>query len=397
VLRFDRPEIKAAATPQLLRRGVVHVIGLEPLRDQAGSGWDTLQTNVHARLETMLRRSLGPSDFFAGLNDVAYLVTMPAADARDAETACLRLTYDLYASYLGHCDLHGLKLYRAAEGGAGAIRLDLLPHERLEQAAARAGISDAVHAPRGSRTPMSLPPVSLPPLAAAEAKFGFLPVWDARNEAITSYACVLVHDPERREPMKRDLLCLKVGVDTLMRHLDRGERFLMTLRIGFDTLASPVARMDFAALCRNLPAEFRPYILFELTGLPEGVPRTRLFDLVTALRPYAQGIKVQIPVQCRNYAPFSGLPLHGLGLDLARYKGAVGPSEVARLCTEAKRLSLPAFLDGVADVAALKAARAGGVQSLSGPAIAPLLSAPRPITRLSWREVAERAAQKGAA
>jgi hypothetical protein len=410
MLRFDRPEIKAAATPALLARGSVHVIGLEPLREQAGARWDKIQTGVHGRLEAMLRQQLGPSDFFAPLNDVAYLVTMPSADREDAEVSCLRIAFDLYTSYLGQCDVGGLQVYRAAEGEGDVIRLDSIPRDRIGAIAARAGIPDAVHTPRGQRPVLE---VRAAPDERALSEFEpqFLPIWDTKNGAVTSYACVphhlafangtpvMLHDLEARERTKVELICLRQGVAALIRHLERGERFLMTLRVAFDTLSSPIARMEFAGICRDLPSDLRQYLLFELVAVPEGVPQGRLADLMTSLRPYAKALRVQIPAGCHNYFPYQGLALQAIGLDLARLKtsGKDVPAEIMRLSAAARRLAFATFLEGVSDLAALKTARESGAQFLSGELIGGSLPEPRPMTRLSWRDVVDAAAQKGVA
>src|SRR5450432_3168916 len=146
--QFAIPGIKAASSPALLERGCVHVIGLEPLRDRAGPRWEKMRGSVYARLETILRQRLGPSDFFLPLDDVAYLVTMPGTEAEDAQITCLRITYDLYASYLGECSLDSICLYRAKEADGNAIGVERITTERLESLAERAGTLEGRVEPR---------------------------------------------------------------------------------------------------------------------------------------------------------------------------------------------------------------------------------------------------------
>src|SRR5258706_14475007 len=105
VLQFDRPDLKAAASPELLKRGCVHVIGLEALRDKAGPLWEKIRAGIHSRLETILRQRLGPADFFVSLDDVFYLVTMPTANTEDAQVAWLGAPYALYTRYFRPCRL----------------------------------------------------------------------------------------------------------------------------------------------------------------------------------------------------------------------------------------------------------------------------------------------------
>ncbi|MGH9551698.1 MAG: hypothetical protein ACRD3W_20095, partial [Terriglobales bacterium] len=98
-------ELRSAATPQLLERGCVNVIGFDTVKEHAGARWAKLRESVVSRLEGMLRHSLGPTDFFAPLTDSSYLITMPSAEAQDVSVVCLRVAYELHRSLLGHCDL----------------------------------------------------------------------------------------------------------------------------------------------------------------------------------------------------------------------------------------------------------------------------------------------------
>jgi len=120
----ERPDLKAAAAPTLLERGCVHVIGLEPLRHRAGARWEKIREGVHCRLEIILRKRLGPSDFFLPLDETSYLVTMPGAEGPDAQTACLGAAYELYESYLGECDIGSIMLYRAKKSADEGIAVD---------------------------------------------------------------------------------------------------------------------------------------------------------------------------------------------------------------------------------------------------------------------------------
>src|SRR5258706_4882886 len=105
VLQFDRPDLKAAASPELLKRGCVHIIGLEALRDKAGPLWQKIRAGIYSRLETILRQRLGPADFFVAVDEVFYLVTMPAAIAADGQVACLGAAHELYTSHFCQSDL----------------------------------------------------------------------------------------------------------------------------------------------------------------------------------------------------------------------------------------------------------------------------------------------------
>lgn len=399
MLQFDRPDLKAAASPELLKRGCVYVIGLEALRDKAGPLWEKIRAGIYLRLEAILRQRLGPADFFVSVDEVSYLVTMPAANADDAQVACLGAAHELYTSYFGRCDLSMVHLYRAVQAAGDAIGAERISKEQLSVLAERAGVTNGVAKarPEPTRAPVAneSPPV--------DDKVQFQPVWDSRNEAITLYRCVpqpiavrqgssvvALEDLAPKFRTKVELSCLHQGIATLARHLERGERFLMAFGVAYETLSSHTGRVEFTNACRELSSNFRQYIVMQLTDVPAGVPHSRLSDLVMTLRPFARAVMSEIPTSCRSYAAYEDIGLQAIGLNLERAKltPREASDEIAKLATAAKRLSVSAFLWGVNDAGTLSGAR-HGIHFMTGSAIAPVVSAPRPMTRLYWHEVVQ--------
>jgi EAL domain-containing protein (putative c-di-GMP-specific phosphodiesterase class I) len=406
---LTRPDIKAAATPSLLDRGCVHVIDFELIRDKAGGRWDKIKEGVHSRLDAILRQRLSPVDFFAPLNDTSYLVTIPASESDDAEVSCLGAAFDLYKNYLGQFDLGNLSLYRAGRGSdSDTLVLEALPKERYEHLAERAGLFDGSK-PVGSvsrgASAAEQPAALTSEIKAEEPSPHFVPMWDTRKEAITSYVCAPRRQPDllsqadvpAKERIRLELSCLSQGLTMFVRHLEKGERFLMTFRITFDTLGSPSGRTEFVKIFREVSSMLRPYIVFELVEVPEGAPQSRLAELVTALRPFSKAVISQIAIGSRNYAAYQGIGLQAVGIGIRRAK--LSPreidAEIVRLCTSARRIGLSTFLNGVSTPEILRSAKEGGVQFLTGRAIAPYASSPGPMRRLTWDEALHNASRQG--
>jgi hypothetical protein len=398
---FEIPDIQAASSPALLQRGCVHVIGLEPLRDRAGPRWQKMRSAVYARLEMILQQRLGPTDFFLPLDDVTYLVTMPGTESEDARIACLRATYDLYVSYLGQCEIDSIRLYDAKQADGNSIAVERIATEHLRTLAQRAGISEdsgkslartstGQRQDSGNRTTI-------------DVAVHFLPVWDAHNEAITLYICApsrlaLKSDPLVEltlgdlKPQARaevEISCLQQGVAALTEHLKRGERFMMAFQVCYDTLSSHIGRVQFTDAFRELPSEFRQYLIIQLTEVPSGVPHSRLSDLVIAVKPYAKAVMSEIPDFWRNHADYGGLGLQAIGMnfDQSRLTRQQKADALGKMIASAKQLGLSTFLTGVSDLTTLCSARQGKVHFVEGPAIASPLHEPRPMTRLRWSDV----------
>ncbi len=401
MLQFDRPDLKAAAAPELLARGCVHVIGLEALRDKAGPLWGKIRPAIHSRLDAILRQRLGPADFFVSVDEVFYLVTMPAANAEDAQVACLGAAYELYTSYFGQCNLAMVNLYCVVQTAGDDIGTQRIPVEQLSVLAERAGAMDGVGKARIETTRAEAPGTDgtrtsvASEVSLADANVQFQPVWDARNEAITLYRCVPqpVVAEQGSSAIPIDDLVPKArakhhGIAILARHIERGERFLMAFGVAYETLSSHVTRVDFTTACRELSSNFRQYIVLQLTDVPAGVPHARLSDLVMTLRPFARAVMAEVPSSCRSYSSYEDIGLQAIGLNLERARLAPREvsDEIAKLTTAAKRLSLSAFLWGVSNDVTLRSAR-HGIHFMTGSTIAPVVVAPRPMTRLYWHDV----------
>jgi hypothetical protein len=398
IAAIKRADLVALASPALITRGCVHVIGFDALRVRAGARWAKIQASVHVRLETILRQQLGPSDYFVPLDEGAYLVIVPGSEPEDAEIACLRAAYELSASYLGECALDAIHLYRATHFNDTAIGLERIRPDRLTAIAELAGISPG----RGSvPDTISFSQRYLSHAAIApDPELEFQPVWDTFHEAIMLNVCkprelILQSTPpvvlslDDLTPAHRvnvEISCLSRGVAILTDHLARGRPFVMIFQIGYETLNSHAARVEFARACRELPSDLRQYLVFQLVDVPAGVVRSRLGDLVLVIKPFANAVMFEVPNFLNAYDDYAGLGLQTIGMNLARptlsaREQAEGFSKLARF---ANTSTLSTFLAGVSDGASLLRARQAGIRFMTGPVIGPPLPAPNPVRRLDW-------------
>jgi hypothetical protein len=171
----------------------------------------------------------------------------------------------------------------------------------------------------------------------------------------------------------------------LAAYLASGDRFLVAIPVTYDVLSSPVGRMEIFTVCRSLAAELRPYLIFEISELPLGVPQSRLAELVGSLRPFCRGVMTQLPVRIPNSGAYLGAGLHAIGLSL-RGGGTGGSemsSEIFKLCVAAKRQGVRSFALDVPNLELLRTAYDQGINLMSSPLIGPGQDLPAPIRRLS--------------
>jgi hypothetical protein len=397
-------EIKSAVPPALLDRGCVNVIGFEAIKSRAGARWPKLRDSVVARLEALLRHTLRPTDFFAPLNDTAYLVTMPAADPQDVNVVCLRIAYDLHKNLIGHCDLGDIEVSVAKEAG-DHLALQPMLRDSLLALAEKAGIHDlALDADQSvpfRRAALGSQKIADGPL---QTLHNYMPIWDSRNEAISTYLCrtkayrgsgdhteaVQLEQLDSKDRAMVELSGLHKAIGDLENALKGGRRVLLAVPFTFDMIGSPLGRMQLASACRHFLAEHRQYLLFVLSDVPRGVPQSRLVDIVNTLKPFARGVMATVAPGSRCHAAYHGIGLQGVGMCARQNSGEPGhlEADIARLSTSARSAQLGSFLFDVASPDLLDMAKRIGVRWLSGSALRPAVQKPVAMCRLQWDEIA---------
>ena len=394
--RIIRPDLKFVVSPALLERGCVIVIGLEAIRDEAGPRWEKMRHSIYLNLEGLLRQKLGATDYFSQLDELSFLVSIPAASSDEAQTLCVRVAHDLHRNLLGHCDLAQLRISRATRLDGDNLECEATQGATLAKIASQAGLKVAGNALSfDHRT--SAPALPMPPPVHR-----FIPLWDCQHEAITTYRCVTVTESSLFETIQpqtslkselTDLIArLRFGTETLARDLALGRKYLLSLPISYDLLGSPVSRMEVASLCRNLPSAMRPYLQFEIGEMPYGVPQSRLSELVGSLRPFCRGVTAYLPAHIPSYAAYQGAGLSAIGLSLSAGIAAntdMG-SEVFKLASAAQRLHLKSFVLDVPNCDMLLSAHRLKVNALSGYMIGQSVPVPEPVRRLPLTEIVAR-------
>ncbi len=390
------PILQIAAAPALIERGCVQVIGLEEIRAEFGERWEKRKETVWAHLETLLSQKLGPTDFYVQLDETSFLVSMPTAQPDEVQIFCLRVAHDLYGSLLGRCDTERLRIARVTSVQDGDVRTVIVAGEALHKLAARAGLQ-APAAGEGAKQPDKIGSGFMPP---DKFRHSFLPMWDAQKEALTTYRAICDFDPlaaegaSRREKFElaRTISGINDAARRLAAHLAAGARFLMWIPLPYNVLSSPAGRMEIAGACRNLSSELRPYLIFEICDMPQGVPQSRLSELVSWLRPFCRITAAQLPARAVNLTAYLGAGLQALGLSVAGATAAETGDEIARLSHAAKKQQILTFVLDVPGWEFMHMARASGIHLLSGPSIGGPMSDPAPIRRLSASSICMAAA-----
>lgn len=382
--------IRTAASPAMIKRGCVNVVGLDLIKAQAGARWEKMRDAIYARLEILLSSKLGPTDLYFRLGETAYLVITPAHDGDDARLCCLKIAYELHRSLLGKCSLADLSLARVVSEDGKPFELRAFERASLAELAFRGGIEELYReiavpqgpARRGGETAM----------AAREPAFCYAPIWDSTHEAITAYRLEVVRGDARRRVLSHTelraesrafLAALTHAERTLSAALAAGGRYLMVIQVAYDLIAAPASRMDIVAACRAMAAQLRPFLIFEIASVAVGVPQSRMSDLLCSFRPFCRAVTIELPREALGHPIYRNAGHQGIGVALA----PDARDDITSLAAMAKAQNLISFVNGLASPALGERARNAGIQYLSGPLFGPSLHVPRPMTRLPWQSV----------
>ena len=378
-MRFSfTPELRLAVPPQAWAQERVNIVSLERIKQQIGERWSKSQDSTWNHLNNLLRQRLAPTDFYAQLDATTVLICQPELAADKARGCCLAIAQDLHHMLFGAaCTPDETLIYRGRLEG-DAIEAEPIEAETMAEAAEEAR-----------------------PAAADPAyRHRFVPIWDAPKEAVTTYRCVSVLEEQadfgRNGRARQELAVTRArlvhATDILWRRLSGGDRFLAWIPLSYDVIGTQLSRVEIAAVCRGLPRDLRPYLIFEISDLPHGVPQSRLADLVGSVRPFCRGVVAQVPPRTASYGAYMGVGLHGIGISAAAGSTKEALADLAALAAATKRQRMVSFCLDVASDEVFAAARANGVGLVSGAMIGAPQPAPLAVHRLGLAEIQKQVA-----
>lgn len=387
--------------PEGLAPGCAHVADLCTVRIGMGALWASMQDGVRGRLERIMAQRLAAGDHYRRLDDERYLVVTPEAQDGEGAILLLRILSEFFLTLNGSCDLDDIRIALAEPDPERGLKTAPLSSADLARLVEKAGLQGIAlpRTLRGLAAPCDKDaPVEPPPRRAPlSVSHHFEPLWDARNQAVTTYICapraiacadapearLTPDDLTQRERGMVEMAGLMKGVGSLSKFVEAGDRFLLCMPFSFGTLSSPHGRMEFVRTCRGLPAAYRQYLMFLLADVPLGVTHSRLSELALVLKPYGR-IVACVPGGCRNFAAYNGHGFSGLAFDLAR---ADGDSErrradIAGTGAAASGMGCGATILNLDDPQLLPTVHGAGFRFLHGRIVAPPEAEPKRMSRL---------------
>lgn len=238
----------------------------------------------------------------------------------------------------------------------------------------------------------------------AAVSYRYRPVWDLHHKVLSTYFCVpvrafagygrrfgyavLEHPADPYQIACLDLETFKAGLSMLDELLRNRFQMFIVMTVQFATVTTPRYREVYLEIANRVPHRMRKFVVFELTGLPEGVPQCRLSEVVNSLKPFASAVLARISLRPRSLANFFETGLHAVGFHLRdeQISEAELIPRLHRLARQAERHRLSLYLNGVKTTSLVMAACGAGVRYVAGNRVGELTDVPTNIHRYKWED-----------
>ena len=381
--------------------GNIHLIGMQKIRSHLGdSEWQRISERAQDVAQKAIQKHCGPDDVFTRYDDLSFLVIFSTLTTEQAQLRCHEIADEIARRLLGENFVA-----EATEVSTGVFetdgsllfnvvnKKDLIQRLTAENPITGAGGPTKRAAAAGATPEDPFADEELPDFsfaqydkatALATIRIMYRPMWNLRHKAIANYFATAsgenifknrITDSVLREeyshalsPVEFDIFVARSALRDLSSGIAQGNRVLLCWPIHFETLASRTNREAYIHLCRDIPDPIRQLLIFELDGLPEGAPQSRLIDIRSALAPFCRNMIVRLPPDFRNFGQMAGIGLGGVGFCLSGHTS----SDETRIqmmndfVERATQVGLRCYVHGLTNRAQVLSAIAAGFEWVDG-------------------------------
>lgn len=378
-------EMRTASSPTVMA-GSIQLLGMAEIKQRLGARWGAVADIACRIAEETIQRHISAEDAYQRHGGETFVLCFASPDKAHAEaktraigdeiatllarqTPSIRLRVDHTVAEVEWADVDNGEPESVAELIARELRQ---VRERAE-AAARAWRNELVR--------------------TAGIRFG--PIWQPPRRIVASYRAMLneqtgthamqrlaaITRPEEMKSTLHELDCLILGrtIKALDRLLHAGGMVQMLVPVNFNSLTNRTAREKYLNLCRDIPPNYKRFLLFEVHGAANGTPVSRLVEIALSLKPYGHGVLVELPASGGQLQDLASVRLLGLSVDAKSLPRNVwqATTVLTRLVTATSALNLKVFVHGADTVGMLEAAQKARADCVDGRAVALPVAEPK--------------------
>lgn len=374
----------------------VYLVELERLKAQFGEKWSRMEAKIHAIARESIERHLAFVDVYSQYGETSYVVVFAQMSRHEAQLKCLLIAKEMARRLIGtEAASNEIKVMTARTDDAGQLVFEEIPDfeataQDFRRAPAAAPVRGLVVEPQ-LRTEGAVDWGSI--------QFIYRPLLSLRGMVVSTYICLpirrnrtggydsgyeVLSDPyDAQQVADLDLLGLATVATEAGKMAKTGTQALLSLPVHFETLANPHNRPRYLSHCRDFLDPHASRQIFELVNLPEGVPQSRLVELVGMLRPSARAVIARFPLTRRSFASCRAAGLHAVGADIyySKEREAVLMREMDQFVEAAEKEMLRTYIHGLRTISLNTAAIAAGFDYIDGYALTSVANIPKQATR----------------
>lgn len=372
---------------QDLATGAIQLFGLNGIRAELGSDWDSVANRAYGVAQAIIRRHLGDDDVFERRDNETFVLCFADLTLEQAKVVIQRMSRELMDALRREVPQaavevaqHVTALTPGQDDGGGSSVLDRVA-KSLEQIK-----QDAEQTFEHRRNALF-----------ARANVIYSPICDQRKQTIVMNRCLL-DDTSSRQPLN-NLLSLAEGpkvvkvladidgfllgcaIRDLHALLQVNDRVMFVVPVNFYTLKVPETRDAYIALCEKTPEAYRQYVMFEITGVPPKTTASRLANPIESILPYGYGVVVEMPPGGMAIGELVSIGAFGVSITLPSGAESFDDAAMTSLNT-AFALGLRTMVHGVGTAGLVQAAIDSGIYYLNGNAVAPKTDTPKGARKL---------------
>ena len=370
----------------------VFLVELDTLRDQFGEKWDRMFDKVHIIARESIERHLAGVDVYTQYNETSYVVVYAELNPHEAKLKCLLIAREMARRLIGSETASDQIIVKTA-----------VTRDDGEIVFEEVGTFDSVAqdfktADTGGPSRQLL---AVPDLTHGwgdywnELQFIYRPLLALRGMVVSTYMCIpvrpavgnkfnsgyqVLHDSfDANQIADLDLFTLAVVATDAAEMATSGAVALLSVPVHFETLANSHNRKRFLGYCRKWLEAHAGHLIFELVGLPEGVPQSRLVDLVSMLKPHARAVIARFPLARGVFGSYRVAGLHAVGVDIyySQEREATMMRQMEKFVAAANKEFLRTFIHGVRTISLNTAAITAGFDYVDGYALSSVANVPK--------------------
>jgi hypothetical protein len=349
--------------------GSVNLISVEAIRERSGPRWERKREQVEQFVERAFGRTSSPGACIVALNDAEFVTVQPDLSRWAALNLSANVLKEALQFFLGSVSREDIRLLQVTSFIGGQLGVEPVDPGRF--------IDGPTEGDGDDRGPPAEPdaPVAgsgaAPPTAELhgrprrramklvvaldgdlEAVSGADPIWNVRAKVVTSF----VVDQGAAGPacpdgppaeMRWDEISTTAAGDLALRNLvfavsriragrAAGLPIAMHAPLPLRAVSYSTTRYRLLHALRAVDEDVRKFLILELDELSEGLPQSRLSELVAMLAPHCRAVLARAPSETTSLQPWRRCGLSGVSLDCGHLEPA-DPGLQARLDAFARR------------------------------------------------------------